>query len=179
MLFSFHYLRSIFGALAMFCVRCQLPLSMTRIQYCFLALCVWILILLTNILMKTFGGLWNWLTWKTLFRPFLINLIMSVLKVVRTSGMSKNHACEYCLENWERCVCVPFHLQLDFPLPETLQLTWDSMYLDPSNSNAVWGSSPSPCMKIWGGSWGILNAWPGNQPTRFYSTCFKLWSLGI
>lgn len=91
---SFCYLRNIFGALAMFCVHCQLPLSMTRIQYCFLALCVWILILLTNTLMKTFGGLWNWLTWRTLCHPFLINWITSVLRVVRTSGRSKNSACE-------------------------------------------------------------------------------------
>lgn len=40
MLFSCHYLRSIFGALAMICVDCRLPLFMTRIQYYFLAHCV-------------------------------------------------------------------------------------------------------------------------------------------
>lgn len=100
-----------FGALAKFCVHCRFPLSVTRSQYCFLALCVWILILLTNTLMKTFGGLWNWLTWKTLCHRFLINLIMSVLKVERISGMSKNHAWEKLPqelnENWEGRVCPP------------------------------------------------------------------------
>lgn len=91
---SFCYLTNIFGALAVFCVHWQLPLSMTRIQYCFLVLCVWILILLTNTLMKTFGGLWNWLTWRTLYHPFLINWIMSVLRVVRTSGRTKKVCAE-------------------------------------------------------------------------------------
>lgn len=102
---SFCYLTHIFGTLAMFCVHCQSPLSMTRIQYCFLVLCVWILILLTNTLMKTFGGLWNWLTSRTLYHPFLINWIMSVLRVVRTSGRTMrvcaelNHECAWQSSN--------------------------------------------------------------------------------
>lgn len=116
---------------------------MTRIQYCFLALCGWTWILLTNTRMKTFGDLWNWLIWRTLYHPFLINWIMSVLRVVRTSGRSK----KVCAGLNCECAC--------------------------ESSKA-----PAPYENL-GRQLENSLCWPGNQPTRFYSTCFQLLSLGI
>lgn len=168
MLFSFHYVKWFWST-------CQVPCTLSIPSFCDQDPVLFSGSLRMNL--DPFDQHSDEDIWRSLELAHLKNFVSSLPDKLNhdcaEGGENLRYVKESCLwkialrTKWEpRGACVPSHLQLDFLLPETLQL-------DPSNSNAAWGST-LPCGRIWGGSWGILNAWPGNQTTGFCSTCFKL-----